>query len=540
MRTTLAVLLLCSPLIACAQDSARGVVPIGTAPTRGERPGPFDARQSAALFVGVRDFSDPGLLPVRYSVDDAVDLAYAMAFDRKVRLVPPGRIVLAISSEPEKAESRQKLQRLRDARAVVTDATRDTIAAQLARQSALAERDGLLILFFASHGFSDEGTPYVLASTSRFDDPASSLSAVKIYDAATRSRARRALILIDACRERVPARARGPYYTAGGAAPMIETMTPLDGQVLFYAAAPNGYAYEDDGNGVFTRAVLDGLTACRAGTQKGLVTVETLARHVESEVRAWVRRRRDSTVRKAIQVVMDPDTKSMPLAMCSEPPRVASLQAAGTSLTAYDEDGAELWTANVAAEITATKIVDLDDDRFAEVLIGDREGTLTLFTAEGGVGWVQKTAERMSVDTIAADYLAGRKHHRHIVALSNAPDGSEGVLTIVTSDGTPLARHSHPARLLGAVIDKLTARHQAKIIAGSASGLFMLDRDGVQEWLVTLAAEGQRVEGVGTIDIDNDRRRDIEVRTDAGTLYLTFDGKMIRSDGPKPVPIAVR
>src|SRR5215467_6251189 len=54
-------LLLCAPALA-------GVKRPGS--------GPFDAQQSAALFVGVRTFAYGKLTDVPYAIDDAVDLAY--------------------------------------------------------------------------------------------------------------------------------------------------------------------------------------------------------------------------------------------------------------------------------------------------------------------------------------------------------------------------------------------------------------------------------------------------------------------------------
>jgi hypothetical protein len=43
----------------------------------------FDPQYSAALFVGVRDFTDVTLAPVPYALDDAVDLAYEFAIQQQ-------------------------------------------------------------------------------------------------------------------------------------------------------------------------------------------------------------------------------------------------------------------------------------------------------------------------------------------------------------------------------------------------------------------------------------------------------------------------
>src|SRR5947209_14431412 len=72
-------------------------------PRAGEAPA-FQRAQSAALFVGVQRFThDTSLTEVRYAVDDAVDLAFVLALDERVRLVDPGRVVLALSGEDRKS-----------------------------------------------------------------------------------------------------------------------------------------------------------------------------------------------------------------------------------------------------------------------------------------------------------------------------------------------------------------------------------------------------------------------------------------------------
>ena len=91
---------------AIAQDvrSARPSPPPSTTPVN------FDRSQSAALFVGVRRFThDQTLTEVKYAVDDAIDLASVLALDRKVSLVTPRRVVLALSGTPQKPESQQRL-----------------------------------------------------------------------------------------------------------------------------------------------------------------------------------------------------------------------------------------------------------------------------------------------------------------------------------------------------------------------------------------------------------------------------------------------
>src|ERR1700741_4689154 len=79
----------------------------------------FDRRQSAGVLVGVSQFPGGFVEEVPFAADDAVDLAYVFAFERRVSLVPPRRVMLVLSGRPMKPESRERLRELRDAGAEV-------------------------------------------------------------------------------------------------------------------------------------------------------------------------------------------------------------------------------------------------------------------------------------------------------------------------------------------------------------------------------------------------------------------------------------
>ncbi len=98
-------LILCLWVMAgVAAGSERGVALRAVPEAELQRLG-FDAGESSALFVGVSQFSkDETLTPVPYAVDDAVDLAHLFVLE--LGLVSPGqgRVALALSGEPAKAE----------------------------------------------------------------------------------------------------------------------------------------------------------------------------------------------------------------------------------------------------------------------------------------------------------------------------------------------------------------------------------------------------------------------------------------------------
>ena len=525
MRKLLIVLLLaaCDPNVTDRRGVSLVVPAEKAASTR------FDTAGSAALFVGVRDFPEADLGRLEFTVDDAVDLAHTMVFERKVRLVRAPRVVLALSGEPVKPESRRRLGELRQAGAKVTAADRRTIAGQLRRQSKAAGRDGLLIFFLASHGFTDEGTGYVMASTSRFQNAKSALSVAKILELAETSPAQRGIVFIDACRERVPSGVRAPAEDAAAtAAPLVEAMKPVNGQVLFYAAAPGGWAYEANGNGVFTRAIIDSLTACDAPKTGGWITAEDLGTAIEDRVRKWIRGKRDIRVTKATQMLMDVQTRMLPLARCSVPPLIARVQTTNQSLTAFDEQDKQRWTRDVPGKIERAEIVDLDDDDSSEVVAADASGNVTVFTADGERQWSQAVAAGLPIEGLTIDYLAGKNKKRHIVAFANAPGDTKAVIAIFTSDGTLTGRYTHPGRVRSVLIDRMTAAHDPRLIAADLTSVFMLDGKGKRRWSSAPVPRNDTIQRLGIIDIDNNSERDIEVHTTTSTIYLTFTGTTLK------------
>jgi hypothetical protein len=283
----------------------------------------FDPDQSVALFVGVRSFGDDETLEtVPYAVDDAVDLAYTFALDPRVALVRPKNVILALSDEnPRKEISRRRLAQLKQQGAIVAPASQSQILKLLNRQAGAVGVDGIFIVSFATHGFSDEGFQYLLAANSLFRELNTSIPAARVLDLVAKSDATRSLILIDTCRERVR-RQRSTVPDQMSAAPLIQRMGLTVGQVVLYGAAAGKWAYDDDirQNGVFTSAVLDALQ-CRAEQDRnGMVTVHELSATVERNVLAWIRINRDPSIRNATQASIDGAARTMPLAVCARRP----------------------------------------------------------------------------------------------------------------------------------------------------------------------------------------------------------------------------
>jgi hypothetical protein len=276
-------------------------------------------RQSAALFVGVRNFNDPKVTAVRYAIDDAVDLAYEFSIGQKLPLVTPDRVILALSAGlPEKAESRRKLDELLAAGAQRRSAGQPEILQLLARQSRRVGRDGILIVTFATHGVSAADIQYLLASGSSLDHEETAISQMAISDIVSRHNVARSLILFDACRENLRRDRRPGQPDARSKAAFIRTMTGVEGQVMISGAARGGYAYDNDErrNGVFTAAVIDALRCGAAKDHHGFVTVERLYKYVSRQVLRWIQDNKNKSARRATQIFCEGQMGKMPLSVC--------------------------------------------------------------------------------------------------------------------------------------------------------------------------------------------------------------------------------
>jgi uncharacterized caspase-like protein len=298
-------LLLCWPVLAGVKRKARN--------------DDLGAQKSAALFVGVRDFNDRTIAPVPYAVDDAIDLAYELTIDHQPPLVPPHRVVLALSAgEPVKPESKRKLQALLAAGVSRRLAEKKEILELLEAQSKQVGQNGILIVSFATHGVSDAaGTQHLLAADSKLDALKATVTDQQVSETVSRVDVPRSLILIDACRERLTRDRRGAADPRSAAASK-RLMTGIYGQVVFSAAAPGGYAYDDDErqNGVFTAAVIDGLRCGAAKDWHGFITVETLGRYVSREVLRWIQTHKNRECKGATRLMYEGESRKMPLSIC--------------------------------------------------------------------------------------------------------------------------------------------------------------------------------------------------------------------------------
>lgn len=492
-------------------------------------PAKFSRADSTGLFIGVRTFPHDPLLTVPYAVDDAIDLAHIFSMDQRVGLVPPKRVVLALSGEPQKEESQERLRELRNAGATIADATSGDILHLMQEQAARAGSTGLLVVSIATHGFLRDADSYILGSTSVFGSPETSLRLATLLD--TASRARRSLVFVDACRDRVGETSRGTTSDPTTAAPLLRKMGGIEGQVIFFAAAAGKYAYDDDvrRNGVFTKAVLDGLS-CNASAPRGTVIVDTLHTYVEREVRQWAQKNRKPAVIPATQISMEGETRNMPLSQCWRSPiATIRVEVDGATVRTYDAETRPLWRKDFAEDVVRAEAADLDADGLQEVIVGV-PGTLTAFDRDGTELWNRSGGE-MSLSGFTVGDLF-RKHTQQIIAIWNDSGESLSRLSIVGADGEQLAECEHAGRLRTVMIDRPTRLHHPKIVATSTDSLLVLKgKDLTPLWRMTLVSSRDRIEELRVLDFDHDSRRDISVGTKSGMTYFNFDGEIVGRKG---------
>jgi hypothetical protein len=498
--------------------------PVRSASTR------FDRKQSAGLFVGVRQFTSGSVPEVPYAVDDAVDLAYVFALERRVSLVPPRRVVLALSGRPVKPGSRERLRALREAGAEVRAADAGAIRTALREQTALAGRDGILILAVATHGFLRDGSGYILGASSVIRDPATMLPASDIFEMIASSPAQRSLVFLDACRERLVSGTRSALGSPMSAAPLVRRLSHTRGQAVFYAAAAGQWAYDDPvaRNGVFTNAVIGGMK-CGAAKVRGIVTAETLASHVERSVHAWIRDNRDPNVGSATQVSMDGEARNMALAQCWAPTPPPSLRVttSGTIVRALSDKNELLWQRDVGSVVTHAEAVDLDADGRREVVFATRD-TVTALDDLGKPLWSAR--ELMNLTTFVTGDLF-RQHTNEVVALWTDAHSPASRLVAYSPDGGSLGAFDCDRRLDRVTIGCPTKRHAPKIVVTSGNMLLVFDQKklaaGKPLWSGRVSAP---IASLVIADADGDGKSDIALTTASGAkVFVDFTGHAIGS-----------
>ncbi len=312
--------------LAAPAPATRGVTSVQ--PNVPQRAG-FDAAQSAGIFIGVGSFptseelTQEPLAAIPYAVNDAVDLAHL--FTLKLRLVDAENVRLVLSDLPTEDETAKRLDELLREGARRYDARQAEIYALLDKTVHAAGPEGLLIVTFATHGFTTPNGQRLLASDSllRFAEE-TGVSAQRLFHlVASEAETPRRVFLLDACRELLTSArsASGVADDRSAASPKLAAaIARSEGEVILFAARPKGFAYDDKEtkNGVFTASILDGLSCGSETDENGLITARLLASYVNRAVRKWVQDHHAARpgVPLGIEYQLGGEGADLPLAEC--------------------------------------------------------------------------------------------------------------------------------------------------------------------------------------------------------------------------------
>jgi hypothetical protein len=226
-----------------------------------------------ALVIGVDQYADPQISPLKGAANDAKSLA-----DSLVRYAgfPPDQVILLASDQPLERQP-----------------TRLNILRRLSNLASLVPKDGLLLISFAGHGIERGGQAYLVPSDAQLSDDISFLeeSAVSVSRMHDRIRATgvaQVVILLDACRNDPGGRADAPNpltqaYVKGFNFDVRNREVQAFATLYATAVGQRAYEYTEKKQGYFTWTVVEALKG-GAANEKGEVTLAQLVKYVQENV----------------------------------------------------------------------------------------------------------------------------------------------------------------------------------------------------------------------------------------------------------------
>ncbi|MGA2641025.1 MAG: SUMF1/EgtB/PvdO family nonheme iron enzyme [Spirochaetia bacterium] len=264
-------------LLACAslaaQEGSRGLAVVkGTGSIEGLK---GNAGKRYAVCIGINDFEDKEIHALRKARNDAKSLGEALKGNGQFDNVQ----VMTDDIDP-RHDPQGSYPRLAN------------IRAKLKYLSGFITPDDLVVLSFSGHGLSNEaGDGYlVMADTRRSDVFGTSLPVKEIIAWLQKTKVRKSLLLIDACRETISETAsRGLTDDVHLRAQQYER---AEVSAVFYATKTGWFSFEDPNSdyGVFTKFLLEGIKGkadYQTGNRDGIVTFSELARYVQDEVASY-------------------------------------------------------------------------------------------------------------------------------------------------------------------------------------------------------------------------------------------------------------
>lgn len=226
-----------------------------------------------ALVIGVDQYRDGNISPLRGAANDAAKLARALT---DYADFPSDQVILLATDQPEERQP-----------------TRINILTYLSNLSSAVPKDGLLLVAFAGHGIERGGQAYLIPSDARLTDDISLLeeSAISVERMHQRIRAAQVaqvVVLLDACRNDPGGRADAPNpltqaYVRGFNFDVRNREVQAFATIYATAVGQRAYEYQEKKQGYFTWAVVEGLKGA-AANEKGEVTLSSLVKYVQEVV----------------------------------------------------------------------------------------------------------------------------------------------------------------------------------------------------------------------------------------------------------------
>ena len=200
-----------------------------------------------------------------------------------------------LSGQPSAASVKQHLAQLKQAGATIKVARRSEILAACLEVRGVAKKPSdLLVCAFSSHGFNEKRQAFVMPGDGVKDllsDTAISLDSIET--SLETSKAGPKLLLVDACQERISAKAMANAGVAMSPAFQDALKRPT-GQAKLASCSPGEFSYEHAslggvGHGIFTHSFLEALRGGAKVDAQNFVCLGSVADYVSSSVTDWTK-----------------------------------------------------------------------------------------------------------------------------------------------------------------------------------------------------------------------------------------------------------
>jgi hypothetical protein len=262
-----------------------------------------DTQKNWAVIMGVNQFADDNVNQLSYAVADAESVYEELT--KPGGLVPRKQAYLHVTGQEGKGAP-----------------TREDVLESISFMAGNAPEDGLVIVYLSSHGFTDDlQRSYVMPENGRLrilKDTALPMARIQELLTPPECKARKRLLIVDACRNNPASGARGSSGEMSNS--FVEELRKSQGLVTFVSCGKGEFSYEDPslGHGVYTHFFLEGLRGAAGHDHQGFINSSTLGDYLSDQVVAWCYQNKKSPVQQPW--LQSEQTRSIPLAVASSLP----------------------------------------------------------------------------------------------------------------------------------------------------------------------------------------------------------------------------